>query len=929
MQRGLLARLLWPVALLNLAVLQELRAQPGIDPVNTNTTSWPGYLAIGPPLFPRKNGESTTCYSAFNSLTGAACTAYDSQTLPLQMHNCVHPGATASGTLVLHRTAVAGLQGLEPLGTAIYRLRVMGPDGMWLLEPAYCRPDLALATYSLPGPGRYSVEVLMLYTSFSFAAPNTSKAMSQPWAGYLTLDQQLQRPLVQAWSVAPDASILAAPAAGEAASASVSSASSSSSSSSSSLPLCPDSGPQPGRWRFRTWPAAEDVAPLLRTCIWGDPEHDCARPERRGIHTASHPGTLYWQPDACRMRSFAGMQAAMASAAAAAAAAEAAGATADGSSNSGSTGGDSSAGRPGRGVQWREKHGEEVEGGGGADGEGEEAAAITPAQCLPPGRRVCFLGDSHARYLHNSLVMWETGFVRAPDNSIKELLASPTNTSVYFRMLWGHDWPEPEQPLPGSGDASSSSSSSSGGGGGLDPVVAAGCTDVFANFGQWPASYRSGPAPFSAGQYAAQVAHVRRKLAALRAAHGVRVYWVTTVVSSLKARLESAGIDWRTDPQLLLYNRIAADIMEGTVPHRSSSSGNAAGADDSEATAGGRRATRDDGRDQGQAEADRGAHWQRQLQAQRQQQARAQGLGLALDIRDTAPEEVEDEEEDEEEEAEEDEAAELEEVEDEEEEAEGEELEDKGEHGASKVMEHLRALLSSLQATGGGEGVEGATRSGAQAGASTAGISAAELQLAAPVRARRRRLRQQRRRTQEVLLWGRAPAAAAGKGGSGGSSGGGASGAGAAHQRLLAMLPLPLPSRRAALDSGEGELEAATTGGGGGGARHQAGQLPARSLGADADSSGSGASAGPTAGLQQGADAPIPVIDTFSATRILHEATWDGIHYTNRGLGGELQVTAVLHALCGAAAVGGDRAGPSAAGGVGAEAEQRDAIKPQ
>lgn len=531
MQRTLLA-FLWPVALLNLAALQALRAQPGIDPVNTNTTSWPGYLAIGPPLFPREHGESTACYSNYNTLTAAACTTYDSQTLPLQLHNCVHAGSASSGTLVLHRTVV---QGLEPLGTAIYRLRVTGPAGMWLLEPSYCRPDLALATYSLPGPGRYSIEVLMLYSSFSFAAPNTSKAMSQPWAGYLTLSvgtaaaaaeqqQHLEgQHLAQSWSSAPDESILASPSSGGHADSSADD----DSAPASSLPLCPDTGPRAGRWRFRTWPAPDDVAPLLRTCIWGDELHDCARAERRGIHTASHPGTLYWQPAGCRMRSFAGMQAAMASAAAAAAAAAE---PADGAAG---------ADRPERGAQWREQHGEELAGEGGAgDNSGEaeaEAAAITPAQCLPPGRRVCFLGDSHARYLHNSLVMWETGFVRAPNNSIKELLASPANTSVYFRMLWGHDWPEPEQPLAGGG-SDSSASGSEGAGGGPSPLVAAGCTDVFANFGQWPASYRSGPAPFSAGQYAAQVAHVRRKLAQLRAQHGMRVYWITTVVSSLKVR---------------------------------------------------------------------------------------------------------------------------------------------------------------------------------------------------------------------------------------------------------------------------------------------------------------------------------------------------------------------------------------------------------
>ncbi|KAG2489685.1 hypothetical protein HYH03_011794 [Edaphochlamys debaryana] len=294
-------------------------------------------------------------------------------------------------------------------------------------------------------------------------------------------------------------------------------------------------------------PALSDnpaAAHLLSTCVWGDAERNCSQPDRSTVHfggpSPADPSDapLQWQPHGCRMRRIAY-------------------APLDGTVSSSGSGPSSSllaaqgdVGRPSAdpdGHEWRRRpepeNGDE-EDRGRRQGHGSAAAdASHPATCMPPGRRhLCFVGDSHSRYLHNSVAMWLSGYSVAVNNSAKQMLLTPS--SSYFRMLWGYDWPAPSEPD------------------GADPL-SANCTDVLVNFGQWPASYRAGPAPYSPGQYAAQVSYVRSKMLALRQKYGIRVWWVTTVMSSLKVQLELRGIDWRTDPLLLLFNRLAADVMAG------------------------------------------------------------------------------------------------------------------------------------------------------------------------------------------------------------------------------------------------------------------------------------------------------------------------------------------------------------------------------
>jgi hypothetical protein len=49
----------------------------------------------------------------------------------------------------------------------------------------------------------------------------------------------------------------------------------------------------------------------------------------------------------------------------------------------------------------------------------------------------------------------------------------------------------------------------------------------------------------------------------------------------------------------------------------------------------------------------------------------------------------------------------------------------------------------------------------------------------------------------------------------------------------------------------------------------------------------------------------VPLIDTFSASRVLHDTTWDGVHFANLGPVGVQQLTALLHALCAPALLAG------------------------
>ncbi|EFJ39052.1 hypothetical protein VOLCADRAFT_101400 [Volvox carteri f. nagariensis] len=493
-----------------------------------------------PPPFHADMKQPIGCYQQFAAtFYPEECVAHESATLPVIVHHCSRSPNSGFIALQRKRDASFGLNDTLLQGTAIYRLRVVGPGGVWLLEPSYDHPSLACASYFLPVPGYYSVEVLMVYYSFSFAQPTATKPVAQPWVGHLTLQNSPQRlrhgmngmqedqndaaegPMHWAtWSSAPDPTILS-----EQVDAAHSTGSSfhqgeaddevnkkwslkywkhgeteqqfhqlhSDESDSSLLPLCPGTGPRPGRWMFHEWPRPE-ATPLLRTCLWGNLSDDscsCDTPQQRALRSNLNPGTLYWQPDGCRMQSVKGLQ--------------------------------------GQG----EHQAESVD--------DNNSSVITKEHCFLQGRRVCFIGDSHMRYLHNGLSSFLQDYKVLVHNNLKDVLQF--GSLSYIAAVWGMDWPKPQ--------------------GDFDTLVALNCTDVIANFGHWYASFHCGPSPRTVDDYRNALLHVRQRLLDLRNAHGMRVFWVTTSSTWLKARYEMAGIDWRTDPVLLLFNRLASDIMAG------------------------------------------------------------------------------------------------------------------------------------------------------------------------------------------------------------------------------------------------------------------------------------------------------------------------------------------------------------------------------
>ncbi|KAK9827960.1 hypothetical protein WJX81_001217 [Elliptochloris bilobata] len=163
----------------------------------------------------------------------------------------------------------------------------------------------------------------------------------------------------------------------------------------------------------------------------------------------------------------------------------------------------------------------------------EEPAPEEVERCLRK-RHVCFFGDSHMRHIYNSFVAMTEGGGRGDDFWRRERktdgMVMDASRSSYFRNTWG------------------------------DPGDMSACTDSFVNFGQWPASYEAGNRSWTAQQYASKVGMLAEALAAAKS-EGKRVYWVTTNPFPLHAHLHVLNTDWRSDPELLLFNAIANRAM--------------------------------------------------------------------------------------------------------------------------------------------------------------------------------------------------------------------------------------------------------------------------------------------------------------------------------------------------------------------------------
>ncbi len=154
------------------------------------------------------------------------------------------------------------------------------------------------------------------------------------------------------------------------------------------------------------------------------------------------------------------------------------------------------------------------------------------------GKHVCMVGDSQIRHAFNSFVQILEGHFR--DSSSSEFDRIPA-TSM-FGTFHGDPY----------GDI---------------PVYETGCTTLIVNVGQWFASSRHGQ-NFDLAHilltYMVKLRQVALRMQAAQAA-GMEVIWMTTNGHAITMHQHGAGPvplrDWRTDPVLLLLNRIANSIM--------------------------------------------------------------------------------------------------------------------------------------------------------------------------------------------------------------------------------------------------------------------------------------------------------------------------------------------------------------------------------
>lgn len=145
-------------------------------------------------------------------------------------------------------------------------------------------------------------------------------------------------------------------------------------------------------------------------------------------------------------------------------------------------------------------------------------------------RHICFVGDSHMRHAFNGYVaVTEGGGLYDPywsDAGGKYVFTSVQ--ASFITDVWG------------------------------EAVDIGVCTDVIRNFGQWPASFQAGPTPWNAHQYLAQLQKVAHGLLLARE-QGKQGYWMT--INSMMLTHDRPGQEWRTDPQLLLFNSLAWHVM--------------------------------------------------------------------------------------------------------------------------------------------------------------------------------------------------------------------------------------------------------------------------------------------------------------------------------------------------------------------------------
>jgi hypothetical protein len=317
--------------------------------------------------------------------------------------------------------------------TRVYRARLVGPEAL-VLPMTYCSKHMAVATYSVATAGQYTLELLQLFTSFTF--DDVTPMLRDFYLAEVPIVVPKARTTAR---VAPCCS------------------------------LCRKAD-VPGRWLL-----SPTVAPLLsKTC---PPTAGAPQCHSRSAVIADpsmlNERMMRWQPYGCSLLPSSDHEA-----------------------------------------------------------------------CRARLQHVCFFGDSQTRHIFDTFVhpafntnlsAWYGGL--GPESDSDFSLPSYT----FIPMLWGNE---------------------------LGAHDLRNCSTIVANFGQWPLSAASGKTvngtdiswPWSPSQFLRQVDALANQLqAAVRA--GKRAWW-TTIGTHPYVDQFVDGMDFRSDPYLLLFNNIASTVMQ-------------------------------------------------------------------------------------------------------------------------------------------------------------------------------------------------------------------------------------------------------------------------------------------------------------------------------------------------------------------------------
>ncbi|KAG2487843.1 hypothetical protein HYH03_013560 [Edaphochlamys debaryana] len=441
------------------------------------------------------------------------------------------------------------------LGFPVFRVRAVGPSGVWRQRVLLCSASLSLSRLELSHPGTHSVEVVEMYPDLSLcdvrasarAAASTTELPPgsppvEPWMGFLSATLPPGSP-----ATAPTTAPTTATATASRSFRNLRHARSAGSSGRQLAPggpialswsdapprlndaTMPSSGPSaggpgegpagpttepeprhcgpyglvPGRWEWvGGWgrAARAQAQAIARSCVW-QPK----RPFEAFATSCPHPD-LQFNGSAAPLRWRARPQQAGAAAA-------------------GPGPGAAAAGGPCEEPKLKEF---------------DAKACLARLGVGPSRRRLCLRGDSHSRYLAWALHGWATGFA---DPALHDCRGWDKDAPVSDFVAYLSDpW--------------------------ADRNLTAGvenCSVTIVNNGHWPASFQTNGRPRNPKDYGERLKAWLQPLEALHTAGSARVVLALTVAQPLQWRRQAAQTqDWRTEPILEQYNfealRVASEL---------------------------------------------------------------------------------------------------------------------------------------------------------------------------------------------------------------------------------------------------------------------------------------------------------------------------------------------------------------------------------